>query len=155
VSLAQKGEILKIGATHKRDFFGEVNLEEANELINKAKEIIDIKDYKIVDIKGGYRAASIDYFPIVGKVIDVDKTLSLNPKIVKGVLPKEVFYVDGLYIINGMGARGFSNAYVCAKMLKDLIETNKELHPKIDTKRLFIKWARKEGEEYVKSRKCD
>jgi glycine/D-amino acid oxidase-like deaminating enzyme len=137
---------LKIGATHKRDVLdAKENLQEAYELLKKAKEIIDIKNEKIVDIKGGFRAASIDYFPTVGPVIDAHKTLQNQPRIVKGEIPKKYFYVDGLYVINGMGGRGFSNAYLCAKMLKDFIEKNISLGV-IGLERLFVKWARKEGD---------
>ena len=152
-SLAVINQKTKIGATHKRDYKGFVNEEEAKTLLKKANEILEIKNFKLKSIIGGYRAASIDYFPIVGKIIEVNKSLELNSKIIKGELPKELVYVDGLYIINGMGARGFSNAYVCAKKLRDYILYNKELG-EIDSKRLFIKWARKEGERYVKSRQC-
>jgi len=149
-SVGCDNEIMKIGATHKRDCLDcRENMQEAETLINKAKEIIEIKRYEVVDIKGGFRAASVDYFPVVGEVIDVEKTLKANPRIVKGEIPKEIYYKNGLYIINGMGARGFSNAYVCAKMLKEFIEKRKDLGA-VDTKRLFIKWARKEGEEYLR-----
>ena len=150
-SLSVVNKKTKIGATHKRDYKGFVNEEEAKTLLKKANEILKIKDFKLKNIIGGYRSASIDYFPIVGKIIDVNKTLNLNPKIIKGELPKEIVYIDGLYIINGMGARGFSNAYVCAKKFRDYILYNKELGV-IDSKRVFIKWVRKEGERYVKSR---
>ena len=140
--------IIKIGATHKRNCLEcRENEEEANELIKKAKEIIDIQDFKISKIIGGFRAASVDYFPVIGKIIDVDKTLKFNPKIVKGEIPKELFYIEGLYIINGMGGRGFSNAYICSKLLKEHILKDKDLGI-LDTKRLFIKWARREGEEW-------
>ena len=156
-SVAQINNILRIGATHKRNCLDcKENKQEAIELIQKAKEIIDIKKYKIENIKGGFRAASIDYFPVVGKIIDVKETLKLQPKIVKGELPKEIKYIEGMYIINGMGGRGFSNAFLCAKMLKNYILKNADLG-KIDTKRLFIKWARKEGEKFlreIKENKC-
>jgi len=48
-----------------------------------------------------------------------------------------------------MGGRGFSNAVVCARMLKNHILQNKPLEY-VDTVRLFIKWARREGEEYLR-----
>ena len=153
-SIAKINNKLRIGATHKRDCIEcKENEQEALELIEKAKEIIDIKRYQIENIKGGYRAGSIDYFPVVGKIIDVDATLKNQPKIVKGEMPKKVKYIDGLYIINGMGGRGFSNAILCAKMLENHIKNNTNLG-KIDTIRLFIKWARKEGEKYIKGNKC-
>ena len=151
-SVAKVGDRLRIGATHKRDCLEcRENEKEALELIEKAREIIDIEEFEIKDIKGGFRAGSVDFFPIVGKIIDVDKTLQNQPKIVKGEIPKKLEYIKGLYIINGMGGRGFSNAIKCAKMLKNHIEKKENLD-KIDNKRLFIKWARKEGEKYLQSK---
>jgi len=157
-SVAKVGERLRIGATHKRNCLDCVeNEKEALELIDKAKEIIEIDNFTIDDIKGGFRAASVDYFPVLGEVIDVDKTLKTNPKIVKGELPKKIEYIKGLYIINGMGGRGFLNAVMCAKMLKEFIFEKKDLGI-LDSKRLFIKWARRDGEKYLnklqKGRKC-
>ena len=150
-SIAKVGDKLRIGATHKRNCSECIeNEEEAEELIKKAREVVEIEDYKIVSIKGGQRAASVDYFPILGEIIDVDETLKVNPKIIKGENPKELKYKKGLYIINGMGGRGFSNALMCAKILKEFIFEKKDLGI-LDSKRLFIKWARKEGEKYVKS----
>ena len=147
--------VIKIGATHKRNCLEcRENEEEARELIEKAREIIDIQDFKISKIIGGFRAASVDYFPVVGKIIDVNKTLKFNPKIIKGEIPRELFYIEGLYIINGMGGRGFSNAYICSKLLKEHILDNKDLKI-LDTKRLFIKWARREGEERIVNKKVD
>ncbi len=135
--------MIKIGATHKRNCLEcKENEEEALELIEKAREIIDIRNFKISKIIGGFRAASVDYFPIIGKIIDTNKTLKNNPKIIKGEIPKTINYIDGLYIINGMGGRGFSNAYICAKALKEHILNGKDLGV-LDTKRLFIKWARR------------
>jgi glycine/D-amino acid oxidase-like deaminating enzyme len=151
-SVGEIGGVVKIGATHKRNCIDcEENEAEANELIQKAKEIIDIRNFKISKIIGGFRAASVDYFPVVGKIIDVDETLKANPKIVKGEMPKTLKYQEGLYIVNGMGGRGFSNAYACAKALKEYIQRGKDLGI-LDSKRLFIKWARKEGEEYLKEK---
>jgi len=146
-SLAKVGEIFKIGATHKRGFLGQENMQEALELIDKAREIKDIKNFEITKIVGGFRAASNDFFPIVGEVIDLE-TLKKEPKIAKGVIPKHYIYKKGLYIVNGMGGRGFSNALMCAKALREKIVNNKDLGI-LDLKRVFIKWARKEGESYL------
>ncbi len=152
-SVGKVGDIVKIGATHKRNCLEcTENEEEAMELIKKANEIVEIKNYEILKILGGFRAASVDYFPTVGKIIDDKKTLKLNPKIIKGEIPKQIEYIKGLYIINGMGGRGFSNAVVCAKLLKKHILENIDLGM-LDTKRLFIKWARK-SEKFNRSRQC-
>ena len=147
-SVAKIEEKLRIGATHKRNCLDcDINEQEALDLIEKAREIVDIKEFRIDNIKGGFRAASVDYFPIVGEIIDVKKTLSNQIRIIKGENPKKIFYKENLFIINAMGGRGFSNAYLCSKMLKDYILKKAPLG-KIDTKRLFIKWARKEGENF-------
>jgi glycine/D-amino acid oxidase-like deaminating enzyme len=149
-SIGEIDGVVKIGATHKRGCLTcRENLEEAQELIKKANEIVKINNFEILDIKGGFRAASVDYFPVVGKIIDTKKTLLEDKYIVKGDKPKHINYIEGLYIINGMGGRGFSNAVVCARMLKEHILKNRPLN-NIDTLRLFIKWARREGEEYLR-----
>jgi len=149
-SLTEIDGIIKIGATHKRNCLDcRENEEEAYELIKKAKEIADIQNFKISKIIGGFRAASVDYFPVVGKIIDVDESLKMNPKVVKGELPKFLSFIEGLFIVNGMGGRGFSNAYACAKALKEHIIGGKDSGV-LDSRRLFIKWARREGEEYLK-----
>jgi tRNA 5-methylaminomethyl-2-thiouridine biosynthesis bifunctional protein len=147
-SLAFVNDKFRIGATHKRDCLEcKENLEEAKYLIKKANEIMQI-DGEIVSIKGGHRAASIDFFPIADRVIDIRKTILENPKIIKGELPKEIFYKEGLFIINGMGGRGFSNAVSSSRILKEKILENKDSI--LDSKRLFIKWVRRNGEKYIK-----
>jgi tRNA 5-methylaminomethyl-2-thiouridine biosynthesis bifunctional protein len=150
-SLAFVNNKFRIGATHKRNCLEcSENLEEAEFLIKKANEIIDISG-EIVSIKGGQRAASVDYFPVVGKIIDTEKTLLEDKSIVKGKIPKDFCYKKGLYIINGMGGRGFSNAVSASRILKEIILEDKESF--LSPNRLFIKWARKEGEKYLKKEK--
>jgi glycine/D-amino acid oxidase-like deaminating enzyme len=137
--------IVKIGATHeRRKTLKETNLEEAEFLIEKANEILNLKEYEITSMKGGLRAGSIDYFPIVGKIIDTKKTLELQPNIINGANPKEIIYKEGLYILNGGGGRGFSSYILAAKLLKESILDKISLPKELDTKRLFIKWARKQ-----------
>lgn len=146
-SLAFVNNKFRIGATHKRNCLKcRENLEEANELIKKVNEIMPLNG-EIVSIKGGQRAASVDYFPVVGKIIDVDKTLLENRRIVKGDIPKNIFYKKGIYIINGMGGRGFSNAVSASRILKEMILEDKT--GILDSNRLFVKWARREGERYL------
>jgi len=135
--------IVKIGATHERIWSDKLPDEKNNSiLLQKAKEIIDI-DGEIFSMKAGMRAGSIDYFPIIGKIIDTTKTLEKYPEIKKGRNPKEVFYKDGIYIINGGGGRGFSNYVYVAKKLSEYILNNQKIEGFLDSKRLFIKWARK------------
>ncbi len=150
-SLAQTGGIFRIGATHKRNCINcSLNDEEAKFLIEKAKEIKNIENYDIINIKGGFRAASVDYFPVLGKIIDIRRMVLEDRYIIKGDLPKEYFYHEGLFVINGMGGRGFSNAVVCSNALSRYILDGEDLGI-LDSKRLFIKWVRKEGEKYLEN----
>ena len=135
--------IVKIGATHERRWSEKVPDEENNSiLLQKANEIMPI-DGEIYSMKAGMRAGSRDYFPIIGKIIDTDKTLREYPETKKGKIPKEVYYKEGIFIINGGGGRGFSNYIYSAKVLSEYILNNKSIPEYLDTKRLFIKWARK------------
>jgi len=135
--------IVKIGATHERRWSDKLPDEENNKiLLQKANEIINI-DGNIYSMKAGMRAGSIDYFPIIGKIIDSDKTLEKYPETKKGRIPKEVFYKEGIYIINGGGGRGFSNYVYVAKKLSEYILNDQKIEDFLDSKRLFIKWARK------------
>jgi glycine/D-amino acid oxidase-like deaminating enzyme len=136
--------IVKIGATHERRWNEkEPDKENADILINKAQEIVKIPEYSIHSMKAGMRAGSIDYFPIIGPVIDTDKTLKKYPEIKKGRMPKEIIYIDNLYIINGGGGRGFSNYIYSAKFLSKFLLNKTSIPEFLDTKRLFIKYARK------------
>ena len=135
--------IVKIGATHERRWCEKEPDEVNNDiLLSKANEIMKIEG-EIYSMKAGMRAGSVDYFPIIGKVIDVDKTLEKYPEIKKGRIPKEVFYNDGIFVINGGGGRGFSNYILSAKILSEYILKNKKIPNYLDSQRLFIKWARK------------
>jgi tRNA 5-methylaminomethyl-2-thiouridine biosynthesis bifunctional protein len=136
--------IVKIGATHERRWSEkEPDKENANILINKAEEIVKLPEYSIYSMKAGMRAGSIDYFPIIGQIIDTKKTLEKHPEIKKGRIPKEVIYIDNLYIINGGGGRGFSNYIYSAKFLSEFLLNKTPIPEFLDTKRLFIKYARR------------
>jgi tRNA 5-methylaminomethyl-2-thiouridine biosynthesis bifunctional protein len=136
--------IVKIGATHERRWSEkEPDIENANILINKAKEILKLPKYSIHSMKAGMRAGSIDYFPIIGPIIDTKRTLEKDPQIKKGKIPKEIIHIDNLYIINGGGGRGFSNYIYSAKFLSDFLLNKNPIPEFLDTKRLFIKYARK------------
>jgi len=138
--------IVKIGATHERRWSEkEPDEENAESLINKAEEIAKLPEYSIHSMKAGMRAGSIDYFPIIGQVIDSEKTLEKYPETKKGRIPKEVIYIDNLYIINGGGGRGFSNYLYSANFLSEFLLKETEIPNFLDTKRLFIKYARKLG----------
>ena len=75
-------------------------------LKEKASSLIDTSDLELKEVFCGMRAGSKDYFPLVGKVIDVPFMLETYPAIIRGAKP-EIKYIDNLYICNGLGGRGF------------------------------------------------
>ena len=157
-----------IGATHKRiecdlkvcnnslgkdelflngfnTYTKEMIIEGTEELLKKASEIKLIQEPKIVDIKIGPRASSIDYFPIVGKLIDSEKTLEKYPHLKNGShIKNEMLHtVENLYVLNGVGGRGFVLSPYLAKNLSEHILKNNFLEESILTHRLFKRWVKK------------
>ena len=51
------------------------------ELLQKADEIVKLENVEILNHKVGARACSIDYFPIVGTVVDSKKSIYKFPKL--------------------------------------------------------------------------
>lgn len=132
----------KISNTYTND----MNKSDTKELLLKAKDIKSLEDVKVVDIKVGARASSFDYFPMVGKLIDSKKTLSMFPHLKNGTHVKEERFstYDNLFVINGLGGRGFVLSPYLAKNLSELIKNNIPLEEEINVNRLFKRWVRKE-----------
>jgi len=91
------------------------------------------------------RAGSKDYFPLVGQVIDVPYMLETYPAITRGTKPK-LKHINNLYVLNGLGGRGFVFAPLMAKILAEHIVESKELDKRVNPDRLFLKWCRREYE---------
>ena len=145
VSISRNREgIVKIGATHKRNCLNcRENWEEVEELLKKAEEIFPIQG-EVVEIKGGFRASSRDFFPVVGEVIDLEKSIERDPQLLKGQPPRRgVVYRKNLYILNGMGARGFSNGVTTAQYLLGLITGERIPDPHLSPLRHFLRYIRK------------
>jgi len=143
---ANVGGIIKLGATHEKVVKEPVKCSDvqALSLREKASSMIDTSDLKLEKTYCGMRAGSKDYFPLVGKVIDVQYMLETYPTIVRGAKP-ELAYVDNLYVINGLGGRGFVFAPLMAKLLAEHIVKDKVLDKRVNPDRLFLKWCRKIG----------
>jgi len=136
-----------IGATHIR---GNEELEksayhDSYALLKKAATIKELKNLKILNTYTGYRSATNDYFPIVGKVIHHDKTLEAYPYIKKGSkVPSEKFITyPNLYIHTALASRGFIFAPYNAMLLAGLILEDKKIDERLSPVRLFRKWARR------------
>lgn len=160
--------IVSIGATHRRldcntdicnlcikgtnlnkllshNYSLETSNEDTKELFEKAKDIMDLKDIELLGLKVGARASSIDYFPMVGKLIDSKRTLEKYPHLTNGSHIKNSMLIshENLFVLNGVGGRGFVLSPYLAKQLVDFIINGKEIDEEIKVDRLFKKWVRK------------
>ncbi len=136
--------IIKLGATHEKEVKEPIPCQEGQALLlkEKASSLIDTSDLELKEVFCGMRSGSKDYFPLVGKVIDVPFMLDKYPAIMRGAKP-EMKYIDNLYVSNGLGGRGFVFAPLIAKMLAECIVEDKEVDVRVDPDRLFLKWCRK------------
>jgi len=136
--------VIKLGATHEKEVKEVIpcKREQALLLKEKASLMINTSDLELQEVFCGMRAGSKDYFPLVGKVIDVSFMFEAYPAIVRGAKPK-MKYLDNLFICNGLGGRGFVFAPLMAKILAECIIEDKEVDSRVDPDRLFLKWARK------------
>ncbi len=90
----------------------------------------------------GMRSTSRDHFPLVGPILDLESMLKKYPALYRGA-KVEFEYLNGIYILNGLGGRGFVFAPLMAKYLTDHITEDKTLPPEIIPDRLFYKWVRR------------
>ncbi|AXX92616.1 FAD-dependent oxidoreductase, possible FAD-dependent cmnm(5)s(2)U34 oxidoreductase [Malaciobacter molluscorum LMG 25693] len=151
--------ILSIGATHHRfeniqikdinnthEFYTKDIIEEdSNHLLTLANDIIKLENVNILDVKIGARACSTDYLPIVGKLVDSKKTIKEYPHLVNGsfINDDKLSFHDNLYVLNGVGGRGFVLSSYLAKMLVDNIIMNEPILNEVLPNRLFKRWVKK------------
>lgn len=136
--------IIKIGATHvkSKEPCMVCDGEPLKGLFETASQMVDTSDFVIKETFCGMRSGSKDYFPLVGKVIDVPYMLAEYPLIMRGAKP-ELKYVDNLFICNGLGGRGFVFAPYMAELLAEAIVEGKKMDNRVSPDRLFLKWCRK------------
>jgi len=145
ISPTIEGNKILIGATHKREHKRKIDKNAKIELIQKAKEIIEINIKEVLEIKAGMRGASMDYFPVVGNLINAKASIKKYPGIAKGQkipIDKLVFYKN-IFLHTGFGGRGFVLAPYMAKKLVDFIVDKKSLESNIESSRFFYRWARR------------
>lgn len=118
---------------------------DTEKLLKLASDIVKLENIELLNIKVGARASSVDYFPMVGKLIDSEKTLDMYPYIKKGSkVPHEKYTrYKNLFVINGVGGRGFVLSPYLARILVQYITEKKEIPNEIEVSRLFKRWARK------------
>jgi len=160
ISTNKNNNTVSIGATHERHdssqlectttcdkciFYVDHEKEQVNSLLDKAKELIDLKNVDVVKTYKGARATIKSYFPVVGKIVDYNASLEKYPSIRNGTkIPQESLkYYKNMYIINALGSRGFVFGPYLAKILSDNIINNTQIPQEISTQKLFFKAARK------------
>lgn len=122
---------------------------DTRKLLDSADDIIKLENVKVIGAKAGARASSTDYFPLSGSLIDSKTTLDMYPYIKKGSkVPQEKFIRHKkLFVLNGVGGRGFVLSAYLAKNLVEHIVKNKKIIKEVEVSRLFKRWARKNGND--------
>ncbi len=124
-----------------------VKEDDTQELLEKANKIIKLDDIEVIKELAGARANSIDYFPMVGDLINSSKTIEEFPYLTKGTNVREDRFTKykNLYTINGVGGRGYVLAPYLAKQLIDNLLNSKQIDDTISPNRLFKRWVKKQG----------
>ena len=107
LSKSSKDNIVSIGATHNRfddekiessynlklknineikhnDYTKNIIQNDIKELLEKANDIKLLNDVRVLDVKIGARASSVDYFPMLGKLVDSKKSFEKYPHLKNG-----------------------------------------------------------------------
>jgi len=137
---------LSIGATHHRDKKGVENIDlNHKNLLEKANDILKLENVNIINDYVGARACSVDYFPILGEVIDGEATLKEFPYLRHGTHVQQDRFTryKNLYIINGVGGRGFVLAPFLAKELVSFIINGDKIEKELTVERLFRRGVKK------------
>ncbi len=123
----------------------DITSKDSQKLIALGNDIIKLDDVEVVDIKIGARACSVDYFPMVGKLVDSKATIEKFPHLINGsfVTDDKLLMLENLYVLNGVGGRGFVLSPYLAKQLVESIINNKKLEENIISNRLFKRWVKK------------
>jgi glycine/D-amino acid oxidase-like deaminating enzyme len=143
---AGKNGRFAIGATYVRSQIPlEITSQATEELLDIARNMVNLGDFSVVAQKGGLRSTSIDHFPIVGRIIDSKSTINKYPQIINGkkLSTEEIEYHDNLFIFTGHTSKAFSVAFFCASIFADKLVNNAILPNSIDSNRLFFRWCRK------------
>lgn len=145
VSTTVNGNQLLIGATHKKNHDWSIDEEAPKELLKKAEEILPIESPKVLELKAGMRPGSVDYFPILGAVPDIEKNIQDFESIRHGSrVPRErLHYVPGLYLHTGHGGRGFVTSLKSADILAERIVNGVPIPENLDMVRFFYRWMRR------------
>ncbi|MAD42533.1 MAG: D-amino-acid oxidase [Arcobacter sp.] len=124
----------------------DITNKDSEKLIDLANDIMKLDDVNVINVKIGARASSTDYFPMIGKLIDSKRSFDKFPHLINGTHIKEEILekIDNLFVLNGVGGRGFVLSPYLANELVENIIHNKKIDDTISTYRLFKRWAKKQ-----------
>jgi glycine/D-amino acid oxidase-like deaminating enzyme len=124
---------------------------DSSKLIALANDIIKLENVEVIDVKIGARASSNDYFPMLGKLVDSKKSIEKYPHLLNGTHIKNSMLetINNLYVINGVGGRGFVLSPYLANELVEYIINNKEIEDNLTTHRLFKRWAKRQKNKVI------
>ncbi len=144
VSATKKNGRIAIGASHYLDKDQMPAKEEGEaSLVDLARKSVQLDDVRIHSSFTGMRSGSNDYLPLLGPIIDADKSLQNIPANVKNHDEVELEHYPGVYMINGVGGYGFVLApYLSHIMVEHLLE-KKELPSFLAPSRFFYRWLKK------------
>ncbi len=136
--------VIKLGATHvkAKEPCIVCDGKPLKSLEEKAADMVDTSDFKLKETFCGMRSGSKDYFPLAGRVVDVPYMAEHHPNVFRGAKPA-LKHLENIFVLNGLGGRGFVLAPLMAQWLAELIVEGKEMDKWVDPDRLFLKWARK------------
>lgn len=151
ISPSNEAGVVAIGATHNLHFnpFSDALYDvEAGraELLKKASESVILKDIKVLKDYTGLRSGSNDYLPIIGPVVDAEKSMAddFNISKLKYMTSADFSYYRELYMINGTGGYGFVLApYLAKQLCMDMLE-GKGMNHALAPERFFRRWAKKQ-----------
>lgn len=120
-------------------------------LIALANDIIKLENVEVINVKIGARASSNDYFPMLGLLVDSAKSIEKYPHLLNGTHIKNSMLetINNLYVINGVGGRGFVLSPYLANELVEYIINNKEIEDNLTTHRLFKRWAKRQKNKVI------
>lgn len=139
-SLFNGKNCISIGATHHRDKVGIENRDKnSEELLLKANDIYPLTKAEVTAHYSGARACSVDYFPMLGRVIDAKKTLEEFPYLINGTTVDSTRFtrLPNCFLSTGVGGRGYVLAPYLAQTLVNNIIHNKAIDEKLTVERLF------------------
>ncbi len=144
---ASRDNLVHIGATHIPNYRYNKNgnfEKELEDMLDLAKSYVGFDGFEVEKVHFGVRNSTKDFYPVIGRLIDAKETLKKFPYIKKGSLvPKERYiYYPNLFVHSGLGARGFVLAPKTAEILAKSICKKVQIDRKLDTQRLFLKYAK-------------